>query len=334
MEAVIAWKPVVNDWEMASARLRCFLPSKYLNEAGWSCEMFNERNAAHYDLVVFQKVYDEGSIKLARDLTKKGVKTVFDLCDNHFYNPNSDPWIDERAERLRRIIDSVNAVTVSTPELKKLIPEKDPVVIDDAIDWPQKSFMLNLYARLKKNRKGRTQNMLRIVWYGNAGSENPRFGLIDLPRILPSLEKLNARLPLTFTIISNSWEAAEKYVRDVPFRVKYHDWKRSTFSYLFSQQDVCVIPVSVNPFTVCKTNNRLVLSLLQGIPVVADRIPSYDEFGDFVLFNDWENNLYTYATDTDLRLRHLSEGSKYIMSKYNKERVVRQWSSFFEKLLG
>ncbi|MBC7931131.1 MAG: hypothetical protein H7Z38_11270, partial [Rubrivivax sp.] len=98
--------------------------------------------------------------------------------------------------------------------------------------------------------------------------------------------------------------------------------------------DVCVLPVSSNPLTLCKTSNRLVLSLLLGVPVVADRIPSYEEFGAFVRFADWERNLRAYAADAELRRRHVQEGRDYIRSNYNKERAIAQWSSLFRSLLG
>ncbi|MEJ7708822.1 MAG: hypothetical protein WKF84_02960 [Pyrinomonadaceae bacterium] len=52
------------------------------------------------------------------------MKTVFDLCDNHFYNPQNLPTLDERAIRLQRMIDLVDSVSVSTPELAKLIQGK------------------------------------------------------------------------------------------------------------------------------------------------------------------------------------------------------------------
>ena len=89
--ASIAWKPFSDNPDTASARLRSFLPCRYLKEAGWRCEIFERGNIASYELVIFQKAYDEESIMLAESLTDRGVKTVFDLSDNHFYNPDDCP---------------------------------------------------------------------------------------------------------------------------------------------------------------------------------------------------------------------------------------------------
>lgn len=330
----IAWKPFFDDANIASVRLRSFVPCRYLQEAGWRCEIFEPKNAGSYELVIFQKAYDEESIALAESLRGRGAKTVFDLCDNHFYNPDNLPELRERAERLGRMIRAVDAVSVSTPELGKWI-ERGCVVIDDAIELPRGNAGRAAFARLQERLKNiRSSRPLRLVWYGRAGSENPPFGLIDLPRVFPDLEALNARTPIELTVISNSEELFRKYVAQVSFPTRYFEWSLDTFAQIFRRQDVCIIPLAVNPFTACKTNNRAVLSLLMGVPVIADPIPSYEEFRDFVLFSDWPNSLRTYAAHPELRRQHVRAGRRYIRAKYNKQRVVSQWSALFEQMLG
>ena len=329
---VIAWKPFLNDANVASARLRSFVPCRYLKEAGWSCEIFDPAKVESYELVIFQKTCDEESIALAAALNRRGAKTAFDLCDNHFYNPDSLPVLRERAERLRRMLATVDTVSVSTPELAKLI-EGSCVVIDDAIEEPQ-SNGVQAGDQCLKERDVSSSGALRLVWYGGAGSESPPFGLVDLPRVFPHLEALNAEIPLELTVISNSEELFRKYVANVSFPVRYCEWQLDTFARVFQPHDVCIIPVALNPFTACKTNNRLVLSLLMGVPVIADSIPSYAEFRDFVLFSNWPESLQTYASAPELRRQHVQAGQRYIQSKYNKERVVAQWSALFERMLG
>jgi hypothetical protein len=332
--AAIAWKPFLYDANVASARLRAFLPCRYLKEAGWRCEIFDPKNLDAYELVIFQKAYDEESLALAQSLRARGVKTVFDLCDNHFYNPAHVAPLRERAERAGRMISAVDAITVSTPELAKLI-EGGAVVIDDAIELPPTNPVRAAVSHLRAHLTAISRpRRLRLVWYGGYGSEHPPSGLIDLPRVFPNLESVNAQIPLELTVLSNSEEMFRRYVGKVSFPVTYHEWRLDTFAEIFRQQDVCIIPLALNPFTACKTNNRLVLSLLLGVPVVADPIPSYEEFRDFVLFSDWTNSLRTYATNRELRRRHVRAGQRYIQSTYNRNRVISQWSGLFEQVLG
>lgn len=300
--------------------------------------MFEYKNLEQYRIVIFQKQYDEQSIELVKTLKSKGITTVFDLCDNHFYYQLDNPSArSERSKRLQKMLDLVDVVSVSTPELKKLIhskTDKIPIVIDDAIEIPKINLLGKAYLKLIKTLRKTANDSLNLVWYGNAGTEHPPYGMIDLARILPYLEKLNQEIPISLTVISNSKSMFEQYFDSAQFSVKYYSWKLLTFPYIFSLHDVCLIPVNLNPHTRYKTNNRLVLSLLLNVAVIADKIPSYEEFDKFVLFSDWEMNLRKYALDPLLRQRYIEQGKEYILSKYNRDRVVSQWSSLFQTLLA
>jgi hypothetical protein len=334
----IAWKSL-GGIKSASFRYRALLPCKYLKHEGWPCEIFNYRNLDKYKLVVFQKLYDDESLNLVQILKSQGVITVFDLCDNQFQNQLNDTpsVLSDRRERLQKMIDSVDMISVSTPELKKVIgskTDKIPVVIDDAIEVPHLHILGKGYLKLKETFKRIQNNSLNIVWYGTAGIKNPPYGMIDLAEILPSLEKIHKEIPINLTVISNSKSIFKNYFSSPKIPVKYYGWKLATFPYIFSQNDVCLIPVNLNPLTQCKTSNRLILSLLFNVPVIADKIPSYEEFNEFVLFSDWEMNLRKYAFNQTLRQQHVKKGKEYILSKYDKNRVVSQWSSLFQMLLN
>lgn len=333
----IAWKSG-GGIRSASFRYRALLPCQYLKQDDWQCELFNYKNLDRYKLVVFQKLYDAENIELATRLKSKGVKTVFDLCDNHFYYQLDNPSaLAERTNRLQKMLDCVDAISVSTPELKKLIDaktDKASVVIDDAIDIPQINLLGSSYLKVKNTFRKMSSNSLNLVWYGSAGTENPRCGMIDLAEILPVLEKVHRQIPLKLTIISNSEVLFNKYFSAVSFPVRYHKWKLFSFPYVFGNNDVCLLPVNLNPFTKVKTNNRLVLSLLLNVAVIADRLPSYEEFGEFVLFSDWKENLLKYATNPLLREEDVRKGKQYIMSKYDNKKIAAQWTSFFQTLLN
>ena len=337
MPSTIAWKTQGNP-NIASARYRALLPCRYLRQAGWACEMYDDARAERYGLVVFQKVYDDDALALVRSLKERGVKTVFDLCDNLFhYDLDNPPAQEKRKQQLKRMLEAVDAVSVSTPPLIEIIRDaagRTPVVSDDVVEEPRINPLAKSYYRLKNYFESARPRPFRVVWYGIAGAKNPPYGMIDLPRVLPALSRLHEEIPLSLTVISNSPELFREYTEGATFPTRYREWNAATFPYVFSGHDVCIIPVNSNPLTMCKTNNRLVLSLLLGVPVVADRMPSYEEFGDFVLFSDWQRHLRAYALDPDLRRRHVERGQSYIRSVYNRGRAVTQWSSLFQSLMG
>lgn len=327
MERVIAWKPAAPNPELASARLRCFRPLEYLNRAGWQCELFDRGQMHRYRVVVFQKCYGDEDLDLAAHLRGLGVRTVFDLCDNHFYNPSGRSELRIRADRLRRMIDSVDAVTASTPQLAEIVG-RQCAIIDDAIDdVPAPAWSDRL-----SNCWRRRGPALRLAWFGNAGQDEPPFGLVDLARIRPALETLHRRRLVELTVISNSRPAFDRWMSAAPFPVHYHDWDNCTYQRILRACDLCLIPVNVNPFTLCKTNNRMAIALLLGLPVVADAIPSYEELRPFALFGRWDESIFEYAADTRRTGQNVRDAQRHLRSKYTPERVVDQWSSVIRPL--
>ena len=332
LKARIAWKPA-GDSSLPGSRLRAYLPVQHLRHAGWKTEIFDERRADSYDLIIFQKIYQRETIQLADRLKQRGTKLVFDLCDNHFYKVDDSPRTEDRCKRLQDMIDLMDAVSASTVEISRVIKHGHVVVIDDPVDYPVISRWLELRLKAKRLISPGRNRRVRFVWHGTAGQANPPTGLIDIQRVLPHLEDLNRTVPVSLTVISNSRPLFEQYVKDTTFPVRYVDWQLPTFPYHLKQNDVCIIPISLNGFTICKTNNRLVSSLLFGLPVIADPITSYQEFQECVLFGNWAENLRRYATDPALRHEHIEKAHRYIRSKYTPARLISQWSDLFNAVL-
>ena len=115
MSSVIAWKPAAFTPELASA-LRCYRPLQYLNNAGWSCELFDQCR--------WTGIAPSSSRKrMARRPRDRRSLAATRRADR--FRPVRQPFLNderpnpERADRLRRMIDGVDAVSASTPELAK-----------------------------------------------------------------------------------------------------------------------------------------------------------------------------------------------------------------------
>ena len=80
----VGWIPRNDEARVASVRIRCLNPIKELRRRGFPIELFRERRAHQYTLIIFSKAYRKRDVELAMRLKSRGVKIVFDLCDNHF----------------------------------------------------------------------------------------------------------------------------------------------------------------------------------------------------------------------------------------------------------
>ncbi len=87
----VRWVPAAPSEAVASARLRAYRPAAALAHEGWDSAVVRGIRPVRSDVVVFQKAYSDRHLRWAARLRRRGTCVVFDLCDNHLYNPTGDP---------------------------------------------------------------------------------------------------------------------------------------------------------------------------------------------------------------------------------------------------
>lgn len=344
----IAWKPQAHDPRLASVRLRCLNPLAELRSRGYPVELFDSARLRRYAAVVFSKSYDEASYHDALQLKTLGARVAFDLCDNHFFNPKGLDYWRQAGERLRRMMVSADRLLASTDEMAGVmranLPDARPItVIGDAVEmeipyyvsptwerWWHRWKLSRLLRWLEINRRGR----VRLVWFGNHGSPYAEGGMLDLLSIRRLLEDLNRRHPLSLTVISNSRQKYQQAIAPWSIPTHYLPWHPHTFFTALRAHSIAVIPITLNPFTRCKGNNRLALSLCMGLAVVADAIPSYEPFADACFLGQWEEGLERYLSDSDLRQKHIQISRDRVSKEYSITRIADQWRGFFDTLFN
>lgn len=326
----IGFRPCSYDRRVFSPRVRALLPARYLRAAGFDARVVPPDGKGRYDCVVFQKAYDKRDLALARRVLDDGGRVVFDLCDNHFYNPSGDPALAARASRLRAMVGLADVVSASTAEIARLIDSKPTVVVDDAFEAPRFASSAARMASRRQGRRRRGQGPLRLVWQGQSGPAPS--GMSPLARLVPLLEEIHSEVALRLTVISNSRDAFDRYVGAARFPVRYVRWRRSTFAWRLAANDLCLLPFDLNPFTICKSNNRAVLALMLGLPVVADDIPSYRPLTDWISIGNWSESIRAYSREPERAAHRVSEAQASLRSLYTPARVVAQWSQVFEAL--
>ena len=147
----------------------------------------------------------------------------------------------------------------------------------------------------------------------------------DLMRIAPQLESLSSHLPLSLSIISNHAGKFRRLRKQMNFTCHYLPWNASNFSRAMRLHDVALIPVSLNPFTACKTNNRIATALVHGVAVVADPVPSYLEFSDSAILGDWEGGLQRLCTDSEWRQQRVRVGRERLENRWALRTISAQW---------
>lgn len=330
----IGFRPCSYDRRVFSPRVRAILPARHLSAAGIAASVIPEDGRGDYDCVVFQKAYSKRDLALAERVSNGGGRVVFDLCDNRFYNPDNDPALAEGASRLERMIERSDVVSVATPDLVPLIPGRDAMVVDDAFEWPPMAGPARRWAERRRLRVRPSGSPLRLVWQGQAGTKSPPSGMSVLSRLVPALEEVHRSSPVRLTVISNSRDAYRRNVGRPGFPASYMQWRPRTFAWNFANHDVCLLPVDPNPFTICKSDNRAVLALMLGLPVIADDIPSYRRMSPWIAIGDWAANLARMAADPRAAQDRVAEAQAALGPLIDPARVVAQWSAVIEAAMS
>lgn len=344
---LIGWIPSSTNLNVASSRIRCMDPMHFLQSQHYPIELFDPHHANRYSAVVFSKKYSLHDYQLAKKLQANGTKIILDLCDNHFYNPEENETLAKRTTNLRNMLNLCDILSVSTLTLKEIILEqcqftKKIFVIDDAPEtqlpytnsfW-KRCYHIFLFLLYQKSlNKYISAGHTPIVWFGTHGQPHIPSGMEDLKLIQSDLEKTHRTSPIILTVISNSKQKHDALFSKVSFPTLYIQWHPETFLSILHLQTIAVIPAQKNPFTLCKSNNRLVLAISNNLAVLASEIPSYKDFKDTCFLDRFEEGLHTYIHDNELRQQHIAHGKKQIIERWSLETIAYQWKNLFDYAL-
>jgi len=297
-------------------------------------------------VLVLSKKYDPKSIDHARWLKNQyGTQIVLDLCDNHFYSETNDPKWSKRAQSLRHAIAFVDHVVCSSDALAAVVraevPEQQSIsVIGDAAEEAvipacrhkvlHMPAEISLWALRNKLKNSGVSVGRRLVWFGNHGSGNASGGMEDIRLIADAILMHNAQEKIFLTVISNNKKKYQEIISGLGVDSAYLNWNFWTFSRALRMHDIALMPIGVNPFTNCKTNNRVATALKHGVAVAATAIPSYEIFKGSICLNDWGTGLGTLMKDEKMRAGYVLSGRNTLSEEYSLSVIGNRWRTMLE----
>lgn len=324
---VLGWKPKAPDPSVASVRYRCLIPLRELQARKFPVALYEEPYRDHYTGVIFSKLYDTEHQVLARRLKARGAMVILDLCDNHFYNPSDLPEYRRARADLLRMIELADLLICSTPTLAEIVQEeahlrKRPEVVGDPVE-PLSPGRIYSPAR----GEGMGLPLPRLLWFGVHGAPNAPCGMLDLLNVADVLIGVGREHPFELVVVSNNRAKFRKHIAPLPIRSSYLEWDANTFPGIVARATAVVIPVTRNPFTLCKSNNRLATALAVRTPVIADAIPSYREFTDFCYLDDWERGLSAVLGGDRRAIEKALAGQAHVARYWSPAAVADRWEA-------
>lgn len=317
---MIGWKSASVDPRIASFRFRVQKPVAALSERGHPVELFRAEALPRYGTVVFSKSYSADDLQIAMAVKERGGRVVFDLCDNHFYNPDELPRYVRARREMLAMMALADRVTCSTAALA--------AVVDDVTQGRVSATVVSDIAEgLPAPARNEPKSPVDLLWFGSHGSPNAPSGMVDLLLIRERLEVLAAQTPLRLTVCSNNRARFDEIVAPFGLPTRYVEWSTAHQEAELARADLVVLPVTMNPFTACKTHNRLTTALYAGRPVVAGAIESYREFEPFCTLDDWDEGLRRCIADPVGAAARAVAARPYIDEHYSEGAIARTWEA-------
>ena len=343
----VGWKPVVNNFNVPSARIRCLNIINHFHSDRIVLELFNPDNFTdRYDAVIFSKTYTDESIAQAEALKQKGKIVILDMFDNRFFDSDGYGGTAHTEAQLRKMCALADYITTSTNFLKDALlahmPGRQITPIEDALEETLYTEdytiteRLTAYAawlRYRLQLQHTAVQKTRLIWFGTSGNERHGTGMADLLKIRGLLEKPAFKDHVILTICSKGKRIYRELFSDWNIPTLYITWHAATFYRVLRLNHIALIPVTVNPLTLYKTNNRVITALHNNLAVIADGIPSYQEFSECIALDNWEEGLRRYIKDPAYRQQCIDKGKIIIQTRYTPEHIADRWRSYLTEIL-
>ena len=233
-----------------------------------------------------------------------GSVIIFDICDNHFGN-------SELANYYKTMIGKADIVVAATGKMADIVKkecreelgEKPIVVISDPYEFPEKEPRFNW----------QQQEVENLLWYGHPTN------IKHLQRIWNDIGDHN------LMIITQAGTKLD--VDGVPFPVV--PYSIDSLLWGFSQCDVVIIPN--DGMDSAKGANRIIEAIRQGIFVVAEPCPAYQEFDKFMYIGNIKEGLkWCKANKGEIQGR-IQKAQDHIREKYAPKQITEQWSKLIKE---
>lgn len=336
-------------------RYRCDTPATELRRRGWRVRTTTPDQLNDEPLVIAMSDVCLGAagdaaraLDILAQCRRRGARLVVTESDHRLYNPLGNAELQRKAIAVQHLYALADEIVTTTEPLtayiREVVPAATPItIVPDALELPsalQPRGWLRRVASWRHRAPHRALQALarelqqlpasnrRVVWFGGHGTgRGEEGGMHDLLTLREALEAAHADRPVSLTVISDNREKFERAIRPFGVPTFYLDWTRLTFHAALRLHQMCAIPVRMSPWTVCKSNNRLVTALHAGMICVADSIPSYQPLGDLALIGPCAAGLTQALRDFDRLRAQVPAQVRAVEQRWAIARVGDAWEA-------
>ena len=299
------------DERLASFRYRISIPSRALEERGHTIKLVVGPDPhADCEFLIYSKHFnplpDQQGANIAR---RKGIKVVFDICDNHFQNPN--PQI---SGHYKIMCEVASIITCNSETMQKIIYQntgETAKIVDDPYDLEEREAQFRY-----------DEQPIKVLWYGHAVNLN------TIPLMAQQLSQIDC--PIEVVALSNAPQPPGKLDN---VTVLHHAWSPEHMKVFLEWCNFVSIPSDTNdPRKITKSHNRVTEGIRSGRFVCAHPLPSYERYRERYAWvgEDISDGVIWADNHPDEALEKIRKGQEYIRRFLSPLAIAEQW----EKALG
>jgi hypothetical protein len=314
-----------NKPKRASYRFRAIIPLQGMRPGDSIIKNVNE--ATKGDIVVLAK---KSTPKDLFALKEKGIKCVYDICDNRWRKYMSAEWIRDKIRPHNVICQNADALITTCESLQELIRKfigRDSIIITDPVEAIREDPRIALKSRRYVN----------IFTYGNS----KHFNKVFWNRLIDKFEEIGIEFKI-IAMLDRSKKYKQMYQDEIrKGRLEIYEFDLTKQYELMKEADIVFLPIIVNSMgsmddVKCKSPNRIIDAIYSGKPVITSHgIITWNvfrRFADFVGFARTPNYL-SYATalrylinrpKEEIRKR-IIDGQHYITANHSPEVIGKKW---------
>jgi hypothetical protein len=265
------------------------------------------------DAYIIPRSISHTAIPIIEGLRQKGKKIIFDIDDNIWNIPLSNPthkvYTKEVLADIEWLMSIADFITVSNQNMANLINKPNVRILPNLID-------MNAYQRQKKVHKG----ILILYTCSNYHQE-------ELEYLVPIVKELINYPQVKFVFFGDFPSALEKFNKRILYVPPIHI---SQYSEVLCELncDFALLPLSNTPFNNTKSNIKFLETVLSGSLAITN---NQEVYPDAIYTTNFLSELAHYIVDNKDYQDKLEEQHHKACLKYSVQHN-KSWQSFVQEL--
>jgi len=286
------------DENTASSRIRVYSPARIFQKRGISFSIGDPTGA---NVFYIQKKVTPDLLRQARRAKWNGCAIVYDIDD---FGEAMTYWVS--LNLFRKIVRLADIILTATPEQAELLHSMYGVrgakVLPSCVDYYPPGPVSPLLTR---------GDVIRLLWFGSSGNFRTFEGYLKTLQTIPNIQ-------VVVCLDQGGKELLSKY------KVEFVPWNLFTFISVLQSCHITCLTHENTTIGRAKTNNKMITSIVWGVPAVVTRTPDYlrtaQQAGvEYATFLDEEElkSVVEQLRSPEARERYLDHSQEVIWNQYS-----------------